>query len=289
MKLVACFFALLLISGIYAASAGSIITLDVNADKLSPGQIVQLNGSVDDSLAGKPVGIEVQDPEGHVILIRTVTSDSYGNFTLKFKIPSSTALGKLDIAATIEIDGQAFSESITKRITEAEATTEKAEKAAAEKAAAEKAATVQEIELEPEIEPEPMIQSQSAEEKKGGGCLIATATFGSEMAPQVQFLRELRDNTVLQTESGTSFMTGFNQFYYSFSPYIADYERENPAFKETVKLALTPLLTSLTLLQYVDIDSESEMLGYGIGIILLNIGMYFVAPAVLIMQVRKRI
>ena len=67
-----------------------------------------------------------------------------------------------------------------------------------------------------------------------GGCLIATATFGSEMAPQVQFLRELRDNTVLQTESGTSFMTGFNQFYYSFSPYIADYERENPAFKEAV-------------------------------------------------------
>jgi len=121
----------------------------------------------------------------------------------------------------------------------------------------------------------------------GGGCLIATATFGSEMAPQVQFLRELRDNTVLQTESGTSFMTGFNQFYYSFSPYIADYERENPAFKETVKLALTPMLTSLTLLQYADIDSESEMLGYGIGVILLNIGMYFVAPVVLIMTVRK--
>jgi len=126
-------------------------------------------------------------------------------------------------------------------------------------------------------------------EASGGGCLIATATFGSEMAPQVQFLREIRDNTVLQTESGTSFMVGFNQFYYSFSPAIADYERENPAFKEAVKLTLTPLLTSLTLLQYADIDSESEMLGYGIGVILLNIGMYFVAPAVLIMKVKKRI
>ena len=122
-----------------------------------------------------------------------------------------------------------------------------------------------------------------------GGCLIATAAFGSEMASQVQFLREIRDNTVLQTESGTSFMTGFNQFYYSFSPAIADYERENLVFKETVKLMLTPLLTSLTLLHYADIDSESEMLGYGIGVILLNIGMYFVAPAVLIMTVRKRI
>ena len=127
------------------------------------------------------------------------------------------------------------------------------------------------------------------EKSNGGGCLIATATFGSELAPQVQYLRELRDNTILQTESGTSFMTGFNHFYYSFSPAVADYERENPTFKEAVKITLTPLLTSLTLLQYADIDSESEMLGYGIGIILLNIGMYFVAPVVLIMKITKRV
>ena len=126
------------------------------------------------------------------------------------------------------------------------------------------------------------------DKKKGGGCLIATAAFGSEMAPQVQFLREIRDNTVLQTESGTSFMTGFNQFYYSFSPVVADYERENPAFKEAVKIAITPMLTSLAILNYVDIDSEEEMLGYGIGIILLNIGMYFVAPAVIIFKIRNR-
>jgi hypothetical protein len=133
------------------------------------------------------------------------------------------------------------------------------------------------------LKPEPESQPPA----RIGGCLIATAAFGSEMAPQVQFLREIRDNTVLQTESGTSFMIGFNQFYYSFSPVIADYERENPAFKEAVKIMLTPLLTSLTLLQYVDINSESEMLGYGISIILLNIGMYFIAPAVLITKIRS--
>ena len=123
----------------------------------------------------------------------------------------------------------------------------------------------------------------------GGGCLIATATFGSEMESQVQFLRELRDNTVVQTQAGTSFMTGFNQFYYSFSPQIADLERENPMFKEAVKVGLTPLLTSLALLNYVDIDTEQEMLGYGIGVILLNIGMYFVAPAVVIIALKNRI
>ena len=68
----------------------------------------------------------------------------------------------------------------------------------------------------------------------------------------------------------------------------SDYERDNPVFKEAVKLTLTPLLTSLTILNYVDIDTEQEMLGYGIGVILLNIGMYFVAPAIVIVSLKKR-
>lgn len=118
--------------------------------------------------------------------------------------------------------------------------------------------------------------------ENGGGCLIATATFGSEMSPQIQQLRELRDNVVLNTESGNSFMTSFNQFYYSFSPAIADLERQNPLFKETVKVAITPLLTSLSILNYIEIDSEYEMLGYGSSLILLNIGMYFALPALII-------
>jgi len=127
------------------------------------------------------------------------------------------------------------------------------------------------------------------ETPEGGGCLIATAAYGSEMAPQVQFLREIRDGKVMTTQSGTTFMTGFNQFYYSFSPAVADYERENPVFKEVVKVTLTPMLTSLTLLNYVDVDSEQEILGYGIGIILLNIGMYFVAPAAAIIAIKNRL
>ncbi|HJN19322.1 MAG TPA: hypothetical protein QGF01_00005, partial [Candidatus Nitrosopelagicus sp.] len=52
---------------------------------------------------------------------------------------------------------------------------------------------------------------------------------------------------------------------------------------------ITPMLTSLALLNYVDIDSEHEMLGYGIGLILLNIGMYFVAPAIVIITIKKRL
>jgi len=122
---------------------------------------------------------------------------------------------------------------------------------------------------------------------ENGGCLIATAAFGSELAPQVQQLRELRDNSLLNTESGTAFMESFNKIYYSFSPIIADYERENPVFKEAVKLTLTPMLSSLSILNHVDMDSESSVLGYGIGIILMNAGMYFIAPALIIYKIRK--
>ena len=119
----------------------------------------------------------------------------------------------------------------------------------------------------------------------GGGCLIATATYGSEMAPQVQFLREIRDNQLMSTNSGSSFMTGFNQLYYLFSPTIADMERENPAFKEAVKIGITPLLSSLSIMSYA--ESESEILGYGIGVLLLNLGMYVAAPAMLVYKARK--
>jgi len=112
----------------------------------------------------------------------------------------------------------------------------------------------------------------------GGGCLIATATFGTELAPQVQQLRELRDNYLMKSESGSSFMMGFNQLYYLFSPTIADLERESSVFKEVVKLTITPLISSLSILNYVDMDSEAKVLGYGIGLILLNVGMYIVAP-----------
>ena len=104
------------------------------------------------------------------------------------------------------------------------------------------------VEEETEVMEEELMVEETVEDSEGGGCLIATATFGSELAPQVQQLRELRDNTILSTESGTAFMTGFNQFYYSFSPMVADLERENPAFKEAIKLTLTPMLSSLSLL-----------------------------------------
>ena len=135
-------------------------------------------------------------------------------------------------------------------------------------------------------------ESKSTEEntnqqsEEGGGCLIATATYGSEMALEVQQLRELRDNQLLNTESGSIFMTGFNQIYYSFSPTIADMEREHPMFKEAVKLAITPMISTLSLME--SAETESEVLGLGLSVIALNLGMYIGLPAFGIIGILKR-
>ena len=106
------------------------------------------------------------------------------------------------------------------------------------------------------------------------------------MATEVQQLRELRDNQLLNTESGTAFMGVFNDIYYSFSPIIADYERENPMFKEAVKLAITPMISSLSLMD--NANSESEVLGIGLSVIALNLGMYLAVPAVVIVGIKRR-
>ena len=122
--------------------------------------------------------------------------------------------------------------------------------------------------------------------EEGGGCLIATATYGSELAPQVQMLREIRDNQLMNTESGSAFMSGFNEAYYSFSPYIADMERESPVFKEIVKAGLIPMLSTLTIME--SAETESEVLGLGLSVIALNLGMYVGIPAIVIIGIKKR-
>ena len=129
--------------------------------------------------------------------------------------------------------------------------------------------------------------SNSAPTPQGGGCLIATATYGSEFAPQVQQLREIRDNKLMNTESGSAFMSSFNELYYTFSPTIADMERESPMFKEAVKLGLTPMLSTLAIME--NAETESEVLGLGLSVIALNLGMYIAAPAMMFYGISKKV
>jgi hypothetical protein len=253
------FFSLLtiaiLVFSISSASAANEIIFDANKSSYGPGDIVKLNGTVKDS-PNQLVAVEVKDPTGNTIVIRTVQTDDNGNFVLQFKLPSTAKTGNYNIVTNAEVNGSSVTQTKTIMTTNQNPTTQPS-------------------------------TTQTSTSSKGGGCLIATAAFGSELAPQVQMLREIRDNQLLKTQSGTGFMTGFNQFYYSFSPTVADWERANPVFKEMVKGTITPLITSLAILQYVPINSEATALFYGIGIILLNIGMYFVAPAVVVFKIKN--
>ncbi|MEX0764925.1 MAG: CFI-box-CTERM domain-containing protein [Nitrosopumilaceae archaeon] len=112
------------------------------------------------------------------------------------------------------------------------------------------------------------------------GCLIATAAFGSELAPQVQFLREFRDDTILTTTAGASFMSVFDAIYYSFSPTVADWERQNPFLQETIKTALYPLLgiLQLSIISHTGEPSEFSVLSSGF-IAASLIGATYVWPA----------
>jgi hypothetical protein len=272
--------------------AESLITFDVDTTKFVPGEIVELEGKVQSGLEGEVVAVEIKDADGTLILIRTVTSDSNGEFSLKFKVPSTAAAGSFDVVTSMELNDEPVSESNSFESVDVpvEPTVEYVAEPTVESTTEPTAYT------KPSCGTGTVEQdgicivdttSQTTEKSKGGGCLIATATYGSEMATEVQQLRELRDNQLLQTESGTAFITTFNDIYYSFSPIIADYERENPLFKEVVKLAITPMISSLSLME--NAETESEVLGLGLSVIALNLGMYLGVPAVMIVGIRKRI
>ena len=126
------------------------------------------------------------------------------------------------------------------------------------------------------------------EASPGGGCLIATAAYGSELAPNVQMLREIRDGTLLSTASGTSFVTGFSQVYYSFSPAIADLERENPAFRDAVRMIITPGVNALGIMALADPGSEASVLVFGLLSIGAVAGIYVVGPIVVVRTVWRR-
>lgn len=113
------------------------------------------------------------------------------------------------------------------------------------------------------------------------GCLIATAAFGDELAPQVQQLRLFRDGIALNTHAGSSFMNVFNAWYYSFSPAVAEYERQEPKLQNTVRILIYPLLVILSMSTVVhdafSINNELGIVAAGLTASSL-VGLIYFAP-----------
>ena len=62
--------------------------------------------------------------------------------------------------------------------------------------------------------------------------------------------------------------------------------RSSPVFKEIVKAGLTPMLSTLTIMD--SAETESQVLGLGLSVIALNLGMYIGIPAIVIFGIKKR-
>ena len=72
----------------------------------------------------------------------------------------------------------------------------------------------------------------------GGGCFIATAAYGSLLEPHVALLREFRDSYLLTNVPGRTFV----DFYYTYSPPVAEVIAQNEVLKLLVRIALLPLI-----------------------------------------------
>ena len=72
-------------------------------------------------------------------------------------------------------------------------------------------------------------------------CFIATAAFGSTMAPDVVLLRQFRDNWLLTNAPGRAFVS----FYYRVSPPMAAYIAGHEGLRTATRAALTPLVFSI--------------------------------------------
>jgi hypothetical protein len=253
--------------GLSPAFAQTELTLNSSMDSYEPGELVTISGVTQGE---QIVSVQVKDPTGKTLLVRSINADNSGNYSLEFKIPKTATQGSYIIVASVSIDMIPVIETITVLVQDEN----KSGSTGVDDSMCGSGTIMKNGKC--------VVDNSSS----GGGCLIATATYGSEMAKEVQQLRELRDNQLLNTESGTAFMGIFNDIYYSFSPIIADYERENPLFKEVVKLAITPMISSLSLME--NANSESEVLSIGISVIMLNLGMYLGVPAIVIIGIRKK-
>jgi len=296
-----------LTGAVNAQSDGLTLPLSVLTESSSytTGNSIEISGHIK-NLAEyeQAVSVMVVSSNGNMVFIDQVMPDSSGNYSTTL-----TAGGTMNLSGEYEIRAQYGAQKITSTFNFISGDTPVKVTPTPEPVAEPTPEPVAEPTPEPVAEPTPepvveqvvncgpgtesvngicqVVKTTTQESEEGGGCLIATAAYGSEMSPQVQLLREIRDNQLMNTESGSAFMSTFNNAYYSFSPVIADMERQSPIFKEVVKLGLTPMLSSLSLME--NANSESEVLGMGLSVIMLNIGMYIAAPALIGMKVHQQI
>lgn len=193
------------------------ITISTDSSSYNPSEAVRLNGKV--TLSENPVGgavvvFEARNPQNSVIGSGYASTSSEGNYGKEFVLQSDATSGLYTIYVNVNYQGQMSSAetrfSVPRTVTAATTT---------------------------------QITSRGNPLK----CLIATATYGSELMPEVQFLRAFRDGTVISSFAGRQFMVVFNAWYYSFSPTVSEFISTHSIATVLMRGALYPLMEILRL------------------------------------------
>jgi peptide/nickel transport system substrate-binding protein len=198
-----------------------------NKAEYNPGQTVTISGRVLDNesnpVAGASISIQVNDPP---IRIDLIVSDQSGSYSDQFVLPNTSLSGVYVVYISAGKPGYTTAKQQLEFTVSAQTTTNTTQPTTTVTSVSSTSTT--------------QITTQTK-------CFIATATFGSELSPEVVFLRTFRDSDILQTSSGRSFMVGFNAFYYSFSPEVASFIAFNAPLRYVMKAAIYPLIGILSI------------------------------------------
>jgi hypothetical protein len=225
---------------------------------------VNITGKVLDSqnipVAGASVSIQVGDPPIHINL---VYSDNSGVYADSFTIPTNAAPGSYVVYASAGKAGYSSAQGQTQFTVLAQTTATSTQPGTS--------------------------SSSSQSSRPPSQCFIATATYGSEISPEVSLLRYFRDAQVLKTSAGRSFMQAFNAFYYSFSPQVASFISYNEAVRWYMKVILYPLIGILffssKVFQILSFNEEFAVTTSGI-VAALGIGFVYLAPLAILSRRR---
>jgi hypothetical protein len=188
------------------------VTVSTNQAQYAPGETVTIFGKVVDNqsnpVVGAAVSIEVNEPP---IYVQLVSSDQSGSYSNQFALSNAFPQGQYTIYVTAH-KGSYTAVQQTQFTVQSQTASSRSSSSST---------------------------SQTAPPSK---CFIATATYGSDVSPEVTLLRNLRDKKILQTSTGRSFMLVFNSFYYSFSPQVASFISSNSAVRSVTRIMLYPLI-----------------------------------------------
>ena len=122
-------------------------------------------------------------------------------------------------------------------------------------------------------------------------CIIASAAHESELAPDLQFLRELRDETILRSFAGKHFMKAFDEFYYSFSPRAAEILEKASFLRSLARILISPLIASLRIAAaaVTPLSSNSESTNVLFGMIASALtGTIYFSPILILSKIALR-